>query len=84
MFESFTDKADETAYKHTPAEIDLEAKNGRTAYGADRSAKMDFSEYDKIDDFELNEILWHAVIGEKAPQPPAVRRANAFRAVNKK
>lgn len=84
MFESFTDKADETAYKHTPAEIDLEAKNGRTAYGADRSAKMDFSEYDKIDDFELNEILWHAVMGEKAPQPPAVRRAIAFRAVNKK
>jgi YVTN family beta-propeller protein len=84
MFDSFTDKADETAYKHTPAEIDLDAKNGRTAYGADRSAKMDFSEYDKVDDFELNEILWHAVMGEKAPQPPAVRRAIAFRAVNKK
>jgi YVTN family beta-propeller protein len=82
MFDSFTDKADATAYKHTPAEIDLEAKNGRTAYGADRSAKMDFSEYDKIDDFELNEILWHAVMGKDAPQPPAVRRAIAFRAVN--
>ncbi len=84
MFESFTDKADEAAYKHTPAEIDLTAKNGRTAYGADRSAKMDFSEYDKIDDFELNEILWHAVMGKDAPEPPAVRRAIAFRAVNKK
>jgi YVTN family beta-propeller protein len=82
MFESFTDKADAAAYKHAPAEIDLEAKNGRTAYGADRSAKMDFSEYDKIDDFELNEILWHAVMGKDAPQPPAVRRAIAFRAVN--
>jgi YVTN family beta-propeller protein len=84
MFDSFTDKADETAYKHAAAEIDLEAKNGRTAYGADRSAKMDFSEYDRIDDFELNEILWHAVMGKDAPEPPAVRRAIAFRAVNRK
>jgi phospholipase C len=84
MFDSFTDKADETAYKHTPAEINLNAKNGRTAYGADRSAKMDFSEYDKIDDFELNEILWHAVMGKDAPQPPAVRRAIAFRSSNPK
>ena len=79
MFESFTNTADLTAYKHTPAEIDLNAKNDKMAYGAARSEKMDFSEYDKIDDFELNEILWHAVMGKDAPQPPAVRRAIAFR-----
>ncbi len=30
---------------------------------------MDFSEYDKIDDFELNEILWHAVKGPTVPYP---------------
>jgi YVTN family beta-propeller protein len=84
MFESFTDKADATPYKHAPAEIDLEAKNGKLAYGADRSNKMDFSEYDKIDDFELNEILWHSIMGKDAPQPPAVRRAIAFRAQPKK
>jgi YVTN family beta-propeller protein len=84
MFESFTATADITAYKHAPAEIDLEAKNGKLAYGAERSNKMDFSEYDKIDDFELNDILWHAVMGKDAPQPPAVRRAMAFRAQPKK
>ena len=81
MFNSFTDKADLTAYKHTPAEIDLGAKNDKLAYGADRSSKMDFSEYDKIDDFELNEILWFAVMGKDAAQPPAVRRAIAFRSL---
>ena len=59
------------------ARIDLDAKNTKLAYGADRSSKMDFSEYDKIDDFELNEILWHAVKGPDAPMPPAVRRAIA-------
>jgi hypothetical protein len=81
MFNSFTDKPDLTAYKHAPAEIDLNAKNDKLAYGADRSSKMDFSEYDKIDDFELNEILWFAVMGKDAPQPPAVRRAIAFRSL---
>jgi hypothetical protein len=62
-----------------PAEIDLSATNGKDAYGAARSLKMDFSEFDRIDDFELNEILWGAVMGPTAPRPPAVRRAIAFR-----
>ncbi|MBN9517488.1 beta-propeller fold lactonase family protein [bacterium] len=81
MFNSFTDTADLTAYKHEPARIDLDAVNTKLAYGAERSGKMDFSEYDRIDDFELNEILWHAVMGKDAPQPPAVRRAIAFRSL---
>lgn len=84
MFNSFTDKPDTTAYTHEPARIDLNAKNTTLAYGADRSSKMDFSEYDKIDDFELNEILWHAVKGENAPMPPAVRRAIAYRTFPRK
>jgi DNA-binding beta-propeller fold protein YncE len=79
MFESFSDKPDLTPYEHLPARINLEAKNTPLAYGAERSSKMDFSEYDKIDDFELNEILWRAVKGVNAPLPPAVRRAIAYR-----
>ncbi len=79
MFNSFTDKADLTTYTALPARIDLNATNTATAYGADRSSKMDFSEYDKIDDFELNEILWRAIKGKDAPLPPAVRRAIAYR-----
>ena len=79
MFASFTDKADLTPYDHEPARIDLNAVNAQTAYGADRSMKMDFDEYDKIDDFELNEILWRSIKGKDAPLPPAVRRAIAYR-----
>ncbi|NBU76550.1 MAG: hypothetical protein EBS30_15250, partial [Planctomycetes bacterium] len=79
MFESFTDKPDLTTFTHVPANIDLDAVNKATAYGAARSAKMDFTEYDRIDDFELNEILWRHVKGANAPLPPAVRRAIAFR-----
>ena len=79
MFACFTDKPDLTPYAAVPARIDLNAKNDALAYGAERSMKMDFSEYDKIDDFELNEILWRAVKGKDAPMPPAVRRAIAYR-----
>ena len=79
MFASFTDKADLTPYTLEPARIDLNAVNAPTAYGAERSMKMDFDEYDRIDDFELNEILWRAIKGKDAPVPPAVRRAIAFR-----
>jgi YVTN family beta-propeller protein len=81
MFNSFSEKAHATAYKHEPARIDVNEKNTRLAYGADRSGKMDFTEYDRIDDFELNEILWHAVMGTDAAEPPAVRRAIAFRSL---
>ena len=79
MFASFTDKADLAPYTHEPARIDLNAVNAPTAYGAERSMKMDFSEYDRIDDFELNEILWRAIKGIDAPVPPAARRAIAYR-----
>ena len=46
--------------------------------------KMDFDEYDRIDDFELNEILWRAIKGKDAPVPPAVRQAIAFRPTTQK
>jgi YVTN family beta-propeller protein len=79
MFTCFTDKADLTPYTSESARIDLDAKNSPLAYGAERSSKMDFSEYDRVDDFELNEILWRAIKGRDAPLPPAVRRAIAYR-----
>jgi YVTN family beta-propeller protein len=79
MFASFTDKADLTPYTAEKARIDVEAVNSKNAYGARRSAKMDFDDYDLADDFELNEILWRSIKGKDAPLPPAVRRAIAFR-----
>jgi DNA-binding beta-propeller fold protein YncE len=81
MFNSFTDTPDLRPFTHEPPRIDLNATNTRLAYGADRSSKMDFSDVDLIDDFELNEILWRAVKGANAPLPPAVRRAIAFRSL---
>jgi hypothetical protein len=81
MFNSFTEKPDLTAYQHIEAQTDLESVNTKLAYGAERSNQMDFSDVDRIDDFELNEILWRAIKGKNAPIPPAVRRAIAFRSL---
>ena len=78
MFNSFTDKPDLAGYTHLPAKIDLEVKNTKLAYGWERSEKMDFSDYDLADDFELNEILWRASKGKDAPIPPAVREPLHF------
>jgi YVTN family beta-propeller protein len=79
MFASFTDTPDLTPYRNRLPQISLDTINDAQAYGAERSSRMDFSEYDKIDDFALNEILWRAVKGPDAPLPPAVRRAIAYR-----
>jgi YVTN family beta-propeller protein len=79
MFASFTEKPNLAPYVAEPARIDLNQVNEPMAYGAERSMKMDFDEYDKIDDFELNEILWRSIKGKDAPVPPAARRAIAFR-----
>jgi hypothetical protein len=79
MFNSFTDKADLAPYSHEKALIDLDAVNKQTAYGVERSNKMDFSDYDLVDDFELNEILWRSIKGVDAAVPATVRRAIANR-----
>jgi YVTN family beta-propeller protein len=79
MFNSFTDEAILTPYTHESARIDLNVVNKKGDYGAERSAKMDFSDYDLVDDFELNEILWRSIKGVDAPIPPSVRRAIANR-----
>jgi YVTN family beta-propeller protein len=84
MYASFTDKADLTPYSHEEARIDLDVKNTRKSYGAERSRRMDFSDYDLADDFELNEILWRSIKGVDAPVPPTVRRAIANRPVSRR
>ena len=83
MYASFTDKADLKPYDCEKARIDLTEVNTKKSYGAERSGKMDFSDYDLADDFELNEILWRSIKGADAPLPPAVRTAIADRPATK-
>lgn len=54
--------------------IDLEAKNTASSPGAKRSAKMDFRDYDRAPEDELNRILWAAAKGLDAPNPTPIHR----------
>jgi len=47
----------------------LEERNPAASPTAARSAALDFSEADRIDDDELNDILWHALRGTAPPAP---------------
>jgi hypothetical protein len=75
MFNSFMAKPDLTPFTPVPARLDLMSKNPPHGYGAQESARMDFSEYDRIDEGTMNRILWHSIKGENVPMPAPVRRA---------
>lgn len=78
MYESFTAKPDLTPYAHKPANVDLNAINAATAWGAAKSVEMDFSKEDAADDLLLNDIVWRSVRGENSPMPAPVRAAFVF------
>ncbi len=75
MWASFADRTDLAPYTAQPAQVDLTAVNTRVAWGARESNRMDFSEPDKADDIQLNEIVWRSVRGANAPMPAPVRAA---------
>lgn len=49
--------------------------NFATGIDARRSARLDFSEADKVDDEQFNRILWRAIKGPDVPYPGAKRAA---------
>jgi YVTN family beta-propeller protein len=75
MYNSFTNKADLTPFKHRPARVDLAEKNPPTAPGAQRSAQLNFDKEDAAPDIEFNEIIWKSVRGADSPMPAPVRSA---------
>lgn len=75
MHRCFTRTADVRPYRALPARINLEERNASNAYGAVQSARMDWSEYDRINEDELNRILWHSIKGPNVPYPAPVRTA---------
>ncbi len=78
MYSLFSAKADLTPYTALPAQVDLMARNAATAYGAQESKQMDFSEPDRLTAKQviaLNRILWHSIKGAATPYPAPTRRA---------
>ncbi len=74
MYAAFTDQPDLRPYTALKPQVDLNERNPPTAPGAAASARMDFSDVDRIDDDEMNAILWRAIKGD-VPMPAPVRSA---------
>ncbi|MEP6755749.1 MAG: beta-propeller fold lactonase family protein [Chthonomonadales bacterium] len=78
MFASFTTKPVMKAYDAVPAKIDLNAKNGMAAFGAKESGRMDWSDFDRVDEQALNRILWKSIKGARSVVPAPVRSASVL------
>jgi DNA-binding beta-propeller fold protein YncE len=76
MFNSFQGAADLRPYQALPANVDLEERNQRQAWGG--KFKMNFAREDAADDLLLNEVVWRSVKGADSPMPPPVRAAFIF------
>ena len=58
-----------TPYTAEKPRIALDQRNSEQSATAARSARMDFTQEDRIDDDELNDILWIAIRGTTPPVP---------------
>ena len=75
MFNCFSKTAEITPYQVIEPKVDLFAKNTQRSFGARQSARMNFREYDRAPEDELNRILWAAAKGENEPYPTPIHRA---------
>jgi hypothetical protein len=69
MAATFQAKPDPTPFTAEKPRISLEDRNPANAPGALASNRMNFEEADRIDDDELNDILWRAVRNDTPPPP---------------
>ena len=75
MFNCFSKHAKSTPYHPIAPSVDVLAKNTRKSPGAKQSARMNFREYDRAPEDELNRILWAAAKGPDVPYPTPIHRA---------
>ncbi len=73
MASAFQATADSRPYAAEKPRISLDERNPAASPTAARSARLDFSDADRIDDNELNAILWLAIRGPAAAPPAPVR-----------
>jgi hypothetical protein len=69
MTGAFQATADRSAYTAEKPRIALDQRNPATSATAALSNQMDFSEADRIDDDELNDVLWRAIRNSDPPAP---------------
>ena len=75
MFNSFTATPDFKTYVKRAPKVDIKARNLSTAWGAEKSLKLNLDKEDQADDLVFNEIIWKSVKGAASPMPAPVRAA---------
>jgi YVTN family beta-propeller protein len=76
MYEAFQPNVDLRPYEALPANVNLEERNQRQAWGGE--LKMNFAREDAVDDLLLNEMVWRSVRGADSPMPAPLRAAFVF------
>ncbi len=69
MWAAFLAKPDARPYQAERPRVPLDERNPKASPLAARSAQFDLSEADRIDDDEMNDILWRALRGTEPPPP---------------
>jgi YVTN family beta-propeller protein len=75
MFACFGEELQATPYTVLMPRVDLHAKNPENGPFSKPSARIDWREYDRVPEDELNRILWHLARGLDAPYPTPIHRA---------
>jgi YVTN family beta-propeller protein len=71
MSAAFQATADPAPYEAEKPRVPLDERNPLRSATAERSSRLDFSQEDRADADELNDILWLAIKGVHAPPPAA-------------
>jgi hypothetical protein len=69
MSAAFQSAANAAQYTAEKPRIPLDQRNPERSATAARSARMDFDGEDRVDEDELNSVLWVAIRGTKPPAP---------------
>ena len=69
MWAAFSAKPDSAPYTAVRPEYPLDERNPAAGTQAARTARMDFGEADRIDDDEMNDILWRTIRQTEPPVP---------------
>src|SRR5260370_12277183 len=69
MNAAFQSTANVAPYTAEKPRIPLDLRNPEKSATAARSARMDFTEEDRVDEDELNIVLWVAIRGTTPPAP---------------
>ncbi len=75
LWRCFNNTPDHPPFRARECLVDLDEKNTAENEWQRMSEEFDFTQEDRVNDFDFNEVIWRAVKGFDSPCPPIVRAA---------